>query len=478
MLDPFLNAHLLLPHLYLLSPGQSPISIRDQMLRGRMLVERLVDTAEIPLLVVGAGAGGATAAMWSARKGVETWLLDRAPAPFALQAASTTRVLNPTQYDWPVNHWTMGKFPWNAAPMPLDHPVSPASALANRWTTELNNFQTAYSKYFHIRYDTEVKSIQILASGQLQVSTDPAIALPDFGAVIWAAGTTGEETRVKKKGQSKPLYEGRAFWSSDPFTQANCGLANPPKVLIAGSGDGALQDFLRVATGLDTAEAIYRSCNIPLDVEQRIHSAEDRALRCWPWGMKESPYDHEIQAELQSQHERAVRYALRAVAVRRSLTQLLSACPPVQIVYPCTHFTAYYGLNRFLALLIARYLEHENAPVLCPGFKVTDVSTANTDQHACMQPASNGGWEPAGVPHHHDCHGRPHEVTVEEASSCTSRTVNPMVQTLPAEVIIIRYGFREATGTDPLAAAIANAPLILHPTPTASRHSLPFHRPA
>lgn len=477
MIDPFLDAHLLLPHLYLLSPGQSPISIRDQMLRGRMLVERLLDKNEFPLLVVGAGAGGATAAMWSARKGVETWLLDRAPAPFALQAASRTRHLNPTQYDWPVNHWTKARFPWNKAPMPLDHPADLAHVLANRWTTELNACQAAYNKNFHIRYDTEVTSVAILGSGKLQVTVAPPIVLPDFGAVIWAAGTTREETRVRGTGP-KPAYEGRAFWSSDPFGLRNCGLPYQPEVLIAGSGDGALQDFLRVATGLSTAEAIYRSCNIPLDVEQRVHSAEDRALRCWSWAAKKSPYEHEVQAELQRAHELAVRDALRAVAVRRSLAQLLSACPSIQLVFPCDHFTAYYGLNRFLALLIARYLEHEYAPVLYPGRAVVDVSTTNTDQHACMQQTLKGGWEPAGGPNSPHCHGRPHEVTIEEAPSCTSQTTNPRTQTLTADVIIVRYGFRNPTGPDPLANAIANAPLIPHPTPTASRHLLPFHRPA
>ena len=62
MSDPILDAHELDAYFYLLS-GPRPISIRDQMLRGVLLVKRLIEAGEIsedkPLLVIGAGAGGA-----------------------------------------------------------------------------------------------------------------------------------------------------------------------------------------------------------------------------------------------------------------------------------------------------------------------------------------------------------------------------------------------------------------------------------
>ena len=61
MSDPFLHAHQALPGFYLISHPTSPISIKDQMIRGRMIIDRLRQNHYAPiyesgrrLLVVGA----------------------------------------------------------------------------------------------------------------------------------------------------------------------------------------------------------------------------------------------------------------------------------------------------------------------------------------------------------------------------------------------------------------------------------------
>ena len=43
MHEPFLLAHQVLPQLYLISSHVGPISIRDQMVRGRLVVERALE---------------------------------------------------------------------------------------------------------------------------------------------------------------------------------------------------------------------------------------------------------------------------------------------------------------------------------------------------------------------------------------------------------------------------------------------------
>ena len=59
MADPILDAHSLLPRLYLLGSPLTPISLRDQMLRARWTVDRLVQNGELRegtrVLIVGAG---------------------------------------------------------------------------------------------------------------------------------------------------------------------------------------------------------------------------------------------------------------------------------------------------------------------------------------------------------------------------------------------------------------------------------------
>jgi hypothetical protein len=119
MADPVLDAHRRATFYYTIS-GPLPISIRDQILRGLMIVDRLQQVQEIgpqrQLLVIGAGAAGATAAIEAARRGVPTFLVERADNAFLRQVNTSTRVLDPTQYDWPVDHYNIGHFPWGRQP--------------------------------------------------------------------------------------------------------------------------------------------------------------------------------------------------------------------------------------------------------------------------------------------------------------------------------------------------------------------------
>lgn len=105
MADPILDAHRLLPQLYLLGSPLSPISIRDQILRARWVVDRLVRSDEVRegmrILIVGAGAAGATAAIRAAQHGaveqsggafgVESLELVRAPRSRVLPGDAVAR---------------------------------------------------------------------------------------------------------------------------------------------------------------------------------------------------------------------------------------------------------------------------------------------------------------------------------------------------------------------------------------------------
>src|ERR671933_100000 len=98
MHDPFLLAHQVLPQLYLISSHVGPISIRDQMVRGRLVVERALEQGLI---------------LRAVELGVRTWLVDRHATLFHVQSNITTRWLDPTHYDWPADHWIQGRFPWS-----------------------------------------------------------------------------------------------------------------------------------------------------------------------------------------------------------------------------------------------------------------------------------------------------------------------------------------------------------------------------
>ena len=76
--DPILDAHQVVPGFFVISGPLAPISIRDQMIRGQLLVERLLEKRTIVptgnigpdskfgVVIVGAGAAGVTAAITAA----------------------------------------------------------------------------------------------------------------------------------------------------------------------------------------------------------------------------------------------------------------------------------------------------------------------------------------------------------------------------------------------------------------------------
>jgi FAD binding domain-containing protein/uncharacterized protein DUF433 len=69
--------------------------IRTQMVRAQMVVTRALEQGEITrddkILVVGAGAAGAVAAMTCASCGLDTVIIDRKSRPFLRQAGCATR---------------------------------------------------------------------------------------------------------------------------------------------------------------------------------------------------------------------------------------------------------------------------------------------------------------------------------------------------------------------------------------------------
>jgi len=91
--DPILDAHQVVPGFFVISGPLAPISIRDQMIRGQLLVERLLEKRTIVptgnigpdskfgVVIVGAGAAGVTAAITAANSLVSALVVDNAVRP-------------------------------------------------------------------------------------------------------------------------------------------------------------------------------------------------------------------------------------------------------------------------------------------------------------------------------------------------------------------------------------------------------------
>jgi hypothetical protein len=437
--DPFLLAHLVSPLFFDLGGRLAPISIRDQMVRARMAVDRAIEEGLIgpqrPLLAIGAGAAGATAAIHSASRVVPVVLIDGAPAPFLRQAGCRTRWIDPVQYDWPVSHWLQGRYPWAPPAMPLPWASGPANQIALAWALAV---QLSRRRHRHLRvlFSTRLLGRPLRAAKMLRVTLGRRgrIVVGDFGMILSCVGAGTEQS-------THGNYTGFDFWSTDPFQQ----LSPNDRVLISGGGDGALQDYLRVVTKQPVAKAIYSSLRqllgplIPREMEHLLQSAEDQASRVYVWGTG-GLHDHGALAQLHKLHVGIVDKLLPGPGLTHPVQDLsnvlesMTAKMPatVTLMYPCSHFSRCYGLNRFIVLLLATYLSRYRAqPTLLPERSLHDVAGVNN--HLCAN-------SPAG------CHRQEHEIIPALDPDCRLPSAQPRQAAgrLPGDynVVIVRHGIK------------------------------------
>ncbi len=475
--DAFLNAHLIDSYLFYIGGRLWPISIRDQMLRGQLIVDRAIEQGLIhiasPLAIVGAGAAGVTAALRAADRGVPVTLFER-DRLFSRHAQCQTRMVHPTQYDWLVGHWDAGAFPWPGTPgMPLEWPRPHwASSLAREWEIQFIRQYPRLQGLLTMRLPADVivpptpPAAAFNAAGNRnpilvdwtdlqtgQVRQDP------FGIVVLAMGFGEEKTYLAPPSP----YRGFEFWATDPFSLPNLGCPNnPPRVLISGGGDGALQDFLRVTTRCETAVELWK--NLPataLAAVADLRDAEDQALRAFAWGPGyDSHFDHATLERLHREHDRVATALLAYPRVEAALQRLIRTdFHSVTLVHSCTHLSQGYGLNHVLVLLVAKYLQATN-----PACRHIFTSGMALSAIQCLHPPP---ISPA------DCNGKPHNVDVRPQPTC-ARPANP--NNLPPgnllgtfDVLILRHGIEPT----PLRANKGNG-AALPPL----RQLLPYHLPS
>ena len=161
MADPFLLAHQVGPAVFDIGGKLYPVSIRDQMVRGQSIIDRAIGAGfgskGEALLVIGAGAAGATAAIYAAAHGVTTHLIESALLPFLRQALCKTRWLHPHEYEWPLDHWPTPKYPYVGVPtVPLPWTAKLSDDLALGWDIKLKKAIADYLPRLKIHFGTRL----------------------------------------------------------------------------------------------------------------------------------------------------------------------------------------------------------------------------------------------------------------------------------------------------------------------------------
>lgn len=273
-----------------------------------------------------------------------------------------------------------------------------------------------------------------------------------YHLVIMATGM-GEERTWTQRGAYVDGYWGPRFWDHDDSLVAQLGCEKSPRVLISGGGDGALQDFLRIATGkepYDLIKAIEQAVGmIPAWREQcdRIWQAEESERRTRHWGGNSiNDQDQRLHqlaqdfaaTQLHRVHEQAIEDIYKNKKLWEQISKMIEEwtkdryLEQLHLVYLGTVPIGCYTLNRFLMMLVSKHLG--NKITMIPGNKIVSVQCID------HQFPHYDDYRLTPLPSKHPCWGKPHKVRFEKPLALKAQ--NPVSETdeMTYDIVILRHG--------------------------------------
>ncbi|GEM_PF-3200565 len=425
--DSLLDEFQLEPDVYRL--GQySPVSIRDQIVRASYLVDRLWARGRLGagsrLLIIGAGAAGVTAAIRALSYSIgHVDLVERAKLPMPLQARCSTRTIDPVQYDWPAGHWGDKRWPVPESHNPreytavsIDSPTHLRTMRSDAWASAFFNTLSSHlgktNFDFHGGVEASAWARQFAGGSRLLVTLSSVAAAGSVGfqypvdadVIIFAGGLGIERAQLDLDPAAPPaMFHGIPFWQDDKFQDGDVGIKGGPHdgVLVSGSGDGALQDYVRLVTGLDTCAEVLSlalgSLSTPAwraRVEGLWHWEDhaQRALRHEPQPINTCTIQYRLHARYEDLVEELVKsgdWPRVCTAFDKHIANKGRPFDEVYLAYPCDHFTWCYALNRIVALLVIAYvMERSSKPGFDPRLPNRSVRATAALQHVCK----DGCW--------------------------------------------------------------------------------------
>ncbi|WP_282295738.1 FAD-dependent oxidoreductase [Stenotrophomonas sp. PS02289] len=392
------------PNVFDLSSDMSHASIRDQIVRARLLARDLVGLPQPPksVLVVGAGFAGISAALACAKAGIRVSVVDVNPRPFQLQTGVSDRWVGPFLYEWPSHRAHDQTYPPLATPSWIDDSIlseiwtqfAPgpdpiqADILAGHARDVLKNYLTSSPKpagvlniYVNPTISTEASFRSAVHSfvGEFAADRQRTLTLPrcrdwpeanavapsiDVNAVILGGGLGAERIALDPlphPSASEPLVAGTPFWQNDGWLSAPAS----DRVGIFGAGDGALQDVLRALTGHRHPLETLRDIRMDPHVDQALGEAELELLGIEQEGRLSATWT-QVNQDSKAQYHRGLvddRTDRRCASVAQGLARnpgvrdavqqvLQSGTGEVYHIFREVRFTKAYMLNRFVLHLI------------------------------------------------------------------------------------------------------------------------------
>lgn len=380
-----------------------PVSIRDQIVRATFVIEQLFRAGQLAasssVVVTGAGAAGVAAAKKALALGCQkVVLVEKAAQVLSVQAHCKTRWLDPVQYDWPALHCAGAAWPAQAINGPGGAPSAPGkrmpagmfvSPLPVLYAAEASNWAAVFqdqvdlaqlAAQFEFWHQSQVVSYarqpggltwQVHARDGRAGGTPLDVTLSDVDVLLLATGFGPERVDMPLNGSGQ--YVGKRFWEDDQFQSADFGLgalSGPGRVLVSGSGDGALQDFIRLFTGKASAIEVWLAVEAVL-APSGNWLAQFRNL--WHWEQNHrrlqlmgaaAPSRCELLDQLHQRFSELVDgVAQDLVAWKRVESALRALIDPnrpigdLTLLVKCSHFDECYALNRVVTLLLIKFAQ-------------------------------------------------------------------------------------------------------------------------
>jgi hypothetical protein len=449
-MDWLLAAHQVAPLQFEMGGLWNPVSVRDQMVRGQEIARRAeiakLISASRPLIVVGAGAGGVAAALTANNAGIPVVVIERGARPFDRQLRTHTRTIYPYLYDWPHDRHVDDAL---VVPAVLPWLEARADRAALSWIAALG--RSRFIAYGSTVSPPPTGGPPVVVHGgmvNVHVATPAGAGWMPGGMLLSSVGFGVEITSIPA---ASGTYHGWYYWEPDTLGQHQLGEPGPPDVLIAGGGDGALQDAIRVLL-----EPVYEDLRMLLDtlpaipesLRLAIANTDDTVTRSWLWasgGGDDCPLLRHAHTQLEAEVDAWWLRDQRAIAA--ALDPLWrDDIRSVQLVHSCDHFGRSFPLNRFLILLLERAVKERTQRELAARDRAAQRGQSRAPQ-AAPQFSRTAGHLLVDVDggRGHTCSGRPcrgrHDAGLAAATCATPRGAPlPRSTSVAADVIILRGG--------------------------------------
>ena len=189
-----------------------------------------------PVAVVGAGAGGMTAAAALSCLGANVTLIGSSGELMLLQAGCKQRWLHPFIYDWPNEQWYR-----ESAQLPiLDWKAGTAESVRDQIIKGFDELRQSVCPSLECRLNTEVLALERERTGGYRLhlrSYSGALASLEASIVVFTVGFGVEDEPAGVPANA--IWQ--SYWKTDLLG------GSTGDVLVSGDGDGGLTDVLRCA---------------------------------------------------------------------------------------------------------------------------------------------------------------------------------------------------------------------------------------